>query len=237
MKNIKNITSAVFAAAAISCLTSGCGSSNSDMSYASNSSATSLSSSQSVSSTPDSSGDETTTNTPIDSAPLQSLQTGSMPENQNTGTNSMTVAQRAKEAIVKAYGDSYLPNMAIPEENLESEFGLTPDMYDEIVAEMPTIGFHPDRLVIVKPKEGKEDAVENALNNAKKRLTESAAQYPANLAKINACKILEEDDYYCFMLLGEPDDTGENDESAAQFAEQQVQIGVKAFENFFEQYE
>ena len=49
---------------------------------------------------------------------------------------------------------------------IESEFGLTKDMYDEIVAEAPIISFHPDRLVAVKAKKGKESEVKRALEDA-----------------------------------------------------------------------
>ncbi len=159
-------------------------------------------------------------------------------ENTDSGVNDTvddrTMTEILRENIAKAYNDNYLPNMAIPEEDLEAQFGITPDMYDEIVAEMPTIGFHPDRLVIVKAKEGKADIIENAFKNAKNLLTENNTQYPQNLAKIAAAKVLRNGDYVCFMLLGKPNESGENDESAAQFAEDQVNIGVKEFENFFE---
>ncbi len=44
-------------------------------------------------------------------------------------------------------------------------------------------------------------------------------QYPVNVAKVNAGKVLEKDGYYCFMILGQTDDTSENDDDAAKFAE------------------
>ena len=154
--------------------------------------------------------------------------------NVSNAVDGRTITEILRENIAKAYSDNYLPNMEIPEEDLETQFGITADMYDELVAEMPTIGFHPDRLIIVKAKEGKADAIENAFKNAKNLLTENNVQYPQNLAKIAAAKVLRNGDYVCFMLLGKPNESGENDESAAQFAEDQVNIGVKEFENFFE---
>ncbi len=230
MKNIRNIALILAAIAAATSFTA-C-SFGGEMSYTSNPNSSAASSNQSsdITSSGASSVDGTTTNTPLDSTPLSS-------DSNTSGDNiaDMTVSDRIKEAIVKAYGDNYLPNMQIPAENLQSEFGITPDMYDELVAEMPTIGFHPDRLVIVKAKEGKKDAIKKAFENAKKNFNDAATQYPANLAKVNACKILENGDYICFMLLGQPDETGENDDAAAKFAEEQVQIGVKAFENYFKQ--
>lgn len=145
----------------------------------------------------------------------------------------VSVAQRLRQSIADAYGENYLPNMSMSEELLESEFGLSRDMYDDIIAEMPTVGFHPDRLIILKPKQGRENEVKQALETARETLAEDSVQYPVNAAKVNAAKVLEHDGYYCFMLLGKPDDLSEDEEQAAQFADEQISIGVKAFEDFF----
>lgn len=142
-------------------------------------------------------------------------------------------AKGLRDAVAKAYGENYLPDQAMDAEMIESEFGLTKDMYDEIIAEAPLIGFHPDRLVIVKPKKGKEANVKRALEDALLVMKEQQMQYPVNVAKVNAGKVLEKDGYYCFMILGQTDDTSENDNDAAKFAEKQIDIGVKAFDNYF----
>lgn len=147
--------------------------------------------------------------------------------------NSTLSAKGLRDAVAKAYGENYLPDQAMDAEMIESEFGLTKDMYDEVVAEAPLIGFHPDRLVIVKPKKGKEANVKRALEDALLVMKEQQMQYPVNVAKVNAGKVLEKDGYYCFMILGETDDTSENDNDAAKFAEKQIDIGVKAFDNYF----
>lgn len=147
--------------------------------------------------------------------------------------NSTLSAKGLRDAVAKAYGENYLPDQAMDAEMIESEFGLTKDMYDEVVAEAPLIGFHPDRLVIVKPKKGKEANVKRALEDALLVMKEQQMQYPVNVAKVNAGKVLEKDGYYCFMILGQTDDTSENDDDAAKFAEKQIDIGVKAFNNYF----
>ncbi len=147
--------------------------------------------------------------------------------------NSTLSAKGLRDAVAKAYGENYLPDQAMDAEMIESEFGLTKDMYDEVVAEAPLIGFHPDRLVIVKPKKGKEANVKRALEDALLVMKEQQMQYPVNVAKVNAGKVLEKDGYYCFMILGQTDDTSENDNDAAKFAEKQIDIGVKAFNNYF----
>lgn len=77
---------------------------------------------------------------------------GDISSPENNDKNSTLSAKGLRDAVAKAYGDNYLPDQAMDTEMLESEFGLKKDMYDEVVAEAPLIGFHPDRLVIVKPK-------------------------------------------------------------------------------------
>lgn len=158
---------------------------------------------------------------------------GDISGSESNDKNSTLSAKGLRDAVAKAYGENYLPDQAMDAEMIESEFGLTKDMYDEIVAEAPLIGFHPDRLVIVKPKKGKESEVKRALADALLVMKEQQMQYPVNVAKVNAGKVLEKDGYYCFMILGETDDTSENDDDAAKFAEKQIDIGVKAFNNYF----
>lgn len=158
---------------------------------------------------------------------------GDISSPENNDKNSTLSAQGLRDAVAKAYGDNYLPDQTMDTEMLESEFGLKKDMYDEVVAEAPLIGFHPDRFVIVKPKKGKETDVKRALEDALLVMKEQQMQYPVNVAKVNAGKILEKDGYYCFMILGETDDTSENDDDAAKFAEEQINIGVKAFNDYF----
>lgn len=147
--------------------------------------------------------------------------------------NSTLSAKGLRDAVAKAYGENYLPDQAMDAEMIESEFGLTKDMYDEVVAEAPLIGFHPDRLVAVKAKKGKETEVKRALEDALLVMKEQQMQYPVNVAKVNAGRVLEKDGYYCFMILGQTDDTSENDDDAAKFAEEQINIGVKAFNDYF----
>ncbi len=164
----------------------------------------------------------------------------SLPENSesisgtgNADKNSERSAQGLRDAIAKAYGDNYLPDQTLDADTLESEFGLKKDMYDEVIAEAPVIGFHPDRLAIVKPAKGKEADVKRALEDTLIVMKEQQMQYPVNVAKVNAGRVLEKDGYYCFMILGDTDDTSENDDDAAKFAEEQINIGVKAFNDYF----
>ena len=207
MKKYKYIISIVATATAIAAVFSACTSNNSESSVSS--AAPGLSTSL------------------AENAESSSLNGG------NADKNSEKSAQGLRDAIAKAYGDNYLPDQTLDADTLESEFGLKKDMYDEVIAEAPVIGFHPDRLVIVKPAKGKESDVKRVLEDTLLVMKEQQMQYPVNVAKVNAGRVLEKDGYYCFMILGDTDDTSENDDDAAKFAEEQVNIGVKAFNEYF----
>ena len=118
----------------------------------------------------------------------------------NGGWSEEMSALRA--AVVEELGDDYWPNMEMPAEYMESTFGLTSDMYEDFLGEMPMISTNIDTLLIVKAAEGQADAVEEALINHQKNLQENTMQYPQNLDKIQASKVERIDNYVIFALLG-----------------------------------
>lgn len=133
-------------------------------------------------------------------------------------------------AVKEAYGENYLPNISVPEEILESEFGLTSDMYDEVIAEMAMISAFNDRLLLVRAKDGQADSVEKALEDARERKINDALQYPMNMIKSNASRVVRNGNDFAFIILGANyQGSGEDPDEAAIFAEEQTQIGVDAF--------
>lgn len=120
--------------------------------------------------------------------------------NVNGGWSEEMSALRA--AVVEELGDDYWPNMEMPAEYMESTYGLTSDMYEDFLGEMPMISTHIDTLLIVKAAEGQADAVEEALISHQKNLQESTMQYPQNLDKIQGSKVERIDNYVIFALLG-----------------------------------
>ena len=46
-------------------------------------------------------------------------------------------------------GENYLPNYVLGEEEFNAMTGLTSDMYEEFYAEVPMIGTHVDKLIVV----------------------------------------------------------------------------------------
>ena len=155
-------------------------------------------------------------------------------ENKVDTNNSEVTVDNIIEAIRAAYGENYLPNMEIFPELLETEFGLTSDMYEEIIAEQPMISVHADRVVVVKAGKGRADDVEAALIAAKENKIKDTLQYPMNLPKISATKVVRNGDFVCFLLVGAVNDNQDaTEEELKQFAEEEVQKGVNAFNDLF----
>lgn len=155
---------------------------------------------------------------------------------EDSADNTASAGETSKilAAIRDAYGDNYLPNMEIPEEYLNATLGIEQGTYTEFSAEMPMISAHPDLAVIVKAADGKAADVKEKLEAYRTYLIEESMQYPMNQAKVNAVKIVENGDYLALLLLGEIDDREDaSDDDRASFAEEQVQIGVDAFNAYF----
>ena len=156
-------------------------------------------------------------------------------DNDNSeSTNSDITVDKILAAVKEAYGENYYPNTEIAPEFLETEFGLTSDMYEEVKAEQPMIGVNADRVVIVKAAEGKADEVEAALNDAKDKKMADTLQYPMNVPKINATKVVRNGDFVGFFLLGAVNESeNPTEDELKQFAEDEVAKAVNAFNGLF----
>lgn len=134
----------------------------------------------------------------------------------------------AAAAIKAAYGDDWLSNAEIPASALETRFGLTPDMYDEVTAYEPIASVHNDKIIIVRARDGRLDDVVTALEKARENFIGSL-QYPQNSEKNEASKVVFHNEFAAFILAGNvPDDVDGTDERM-KIAEQQNKIGVDAF--------
>lgn len=107
-----------------------------------------------------------------------------------------------RTAVTDALGEDYWPNMQLTPDLLEMNFGLTEDMYEDYLAEMPMMSANVDTLVVVKPKAGQETAVEEKLNAYRDKMVNDTMQYPMNLGKLQASRVEVIGDYICFVQLG-----------------------------------
>ncbi|MDE7251482.1 MAG: DUF4358 domain-containing protein [Acetatifactor sp.] len=110
--------------------------------------------------------------------------------------------QSLRDAVAAELGDDYWPNMEMPAEILKSQYGLTEDMYEDYMGEMPMMSAHVDTLLIVKAKEGQADEVKGILEDYRINLLKDSMQYPMNMGKVQASKVDSEGDYVYFVLLG-----------------------------------
>lgn len=137
-----------------------------------------------------------------------------------------------KAAAVEVLGDNYWPNMALDAEMLEAAFGITGEMYEDYLAEMPMMSAHVDTFVVVKAKADQVDAVKSALNTYRDVQISNTMQYPMNLGKVQASYVEQIGDYVLFVQLG-GDDTEAMDKSEeaaitfCQDANQQVIDAIK----------
>ncbi len=136
--------------------------------------------------------------------------------------------------IKEAYGENYLPDTELDEAMLGQMFNLDLSLVEAYAAEMPMISNHPDRVVIVKAKEGKGREVEEQLKAARKVLVEDSFQYPANMPKVESSQVVREGDYVGFLLVGAVNENWDaSEEEQLTFAQEETQKAVDAFQSFF----
>lgn len=133
--------------------------------------------------------------------------TGCSQKNQS-GTDTETVQNSPEpdavyEAVKAAYGENYLPNMRLTDEEAEARYGITSDLYSSVIAEVPMISAQVDELVLIKAKdEVARDTIEETMTAYQNVLKEDTFQYPANQLKIQASQVYVKGDYVCFIMLG-----------------------------------
>lgn len=167
---------------------------------------------------PDENVQEPIDNVPTENEPADNVQAGPSEE-----------MMAIRDAVAEALGENYWPNMQIPADMLESMYGVSSDMYEDYVAEMPMISANVDTLLIIKAKSDKVEAVEEALNNYRDALVNDTMQYPMNLGKIQASRIETIGDYVCFVQLGaDTTEVAENgDEAVILHCQEQNELAIE----------
>ena len=134
-----------------------------------------------------------------------------------------------RQAVVDALGDNYWPDTQIDPETLEALYGITSDMYDDYMAEMPMISTNVDTLLIIKAKDGKVEAVEEALNAYRDVQVSNTMQYPMNVGKVQASRIQKYGNFVCFVQLGADTDTAleSGDEAVIAQCQEQNELALE----------
>lgn len=138
-------------------------------------------------------------------------------------------------AVKDAYGDKYIPSMPYEEQMMEDLFGLKKELYDSYIAEGPMISVHVDNFVAIKAKEGKGEDVQKVMDTYRESMVTDSMQYPMNMPKIQASKVVRHGDYVFFVMLGELSDEALNqgEEAALKAAEENNQIAIDVIDGFF----
>lgn len=139
------------------------------------------------------------------------------------------------EAVMKAYGERYIPSMPYYDTDMEEMFGVKKDWYDEFIAEGPMISVHVETFIAVKAKPGKASEVKKALETFRTNQIETSMQYPMNMPKLEASQVLEHGDYVFFVMLGSASQDAESEDAALESAKQDNQIAVDVIENYFKE--
>ena len=153
-----------------------------------------------------------------------------MPGSEAEGGYSQDITmQEIKDAVVEILAENYWPDTAIDATSLEEIYGITPDMYEDYLAECPMISVNVDTLIIVKAKKGQEEAVINALETYREKNISENMQYPMNLGKVQASRIEAYDNYVCFVQLG-ADTTAAMDVSEEAVVDQCLEENERALD-------
>ncbi|MEG1846979.1 MAG: DUF4358 domain-containing protein [Lachnospiraceae bacterium] len=140
------------------------------------------------------------------------------------------------EAIKTAYGENYVPSMQVEDDMIAEVYGITDDMYEDIFIEVPMISAQIDTLVAVKCKEGQQQAVVDALNAYRNYLVHDSMQYPMNMTKLQASRVIEKQGFVFFVALGvipmEVEEQGEG--AVVQAATEQNDIAEKAISEYLQ---
>lgn len=143
-------------------------------------------------------------------------------------------AQEIYDAVAEAYGEDFLPDGPMNEAEYTETYSLDMNDIEDHADGIAMVSFEPDRLVVLKCKAGKGEQVQKTMEQARETLVENGMWYPANLAKVNASRVLRQGDYVAFMMLGATNpDPDASEEDAKKFAEEQIKIGVDAFNELF----
>lgn len=137
------------------------------------------------------------------------------------------------EAVKAVYGEAYIPSMEMDSQYISDLFGVTEDLYDEVIAEGPMISVHVDIFAAFHAKEGQGQKIEDSLNAYQKDLRENSMQYPMNMPKVEASQVVRHGDYVFFVMLGEVDPDAADEEAMLKGAKESNQLAVDAINGFF----
>ncbi len=161
-----------------------------------------------------------------ESTPAESSSGAQMQESEGGWSKEM---QAVRDAVAAELGENYFPDMQVPKEQMEPMIGISSDLYEDYLLEVPMISVNVDTLLVIKAKEGKTADLEKAVKAYQENLVNNAMQYPMNVGKVQASAVETIGSYVCFVQLGGDTDAafekGE-DEAVIKHCQQQNELAL-----------
>jgi len=128
---------------------------------------------------------------------------GDGPTQPEAGADHNQMIQNVVQALKETYGQMYLPDMQVQNDEyyMKDLLGLDASWYDAAYVEVPGMSFGVDKFIMIHPTEGNLENVQNALNNFSETQISDAHQYPVNLPKLQAAGVDVLGDYVCYMIF------------------------------------
>lgn len=135
------------------------------------------------------------------------------------------------DAIKEAYGEDYGPNLEIESAQLKEIYGIDSENLEYFVAEGPEMSMSTDMMFALLAKEGKIDEVKAQVEAYQDYLINESFQYPMNMARVKASRVVVKGDAVFLLVLGKFDERQDaSEEDALEFAQEQVEIAVSIIE-------
>lgn len=145
--------------------------------------------------------------------------------------------KKIRNAVIKAYGENYIADVALTAEEIDQRYGLSSKWYTAAVADVPMISANVDAFLAVKAKNSKaKKKIKAKLEEYRDTQINDAIQYPMNLLKFQGSRIYTKGNYVFFIMLGSIDssleETGTEEEQIAAFKENN-QMAVDTIKELF----
>lgn len=153
--------------------------------------------------------------------------------NDGTAVDDTVTIDAIYQAVKEAYGEEYLPQMLLSEDDMQVLYGIEPDWCEEFLIEVPMMSAHVDTFLAIKAKPEHLSEVSDAVNAYVQNLKEDTMQYPANLNKIAASSVVTMGNYVFFIMLGNLTSEQEELDEAEQIPlyEERNQVAIDVIEN------
>lgn len=140
-----------------------------------------------------------------ETAGVEHAENGSRTDNntpESDGTITYASMKEIKKSVVELLGENYWPDRQLSEKELETETGISSDMYDEFMAEEMNVETDIDMMIILLSKKDRISEIETLLNEYRDNLMVKYKDRPQELGKVEASRIEIIGSYVCFVQLG-----------------------------------